>query len=313
MRCAARARVAGSASPAPGGTTRSRLCPRLRSRRGRSDGRRHRRPLHRRPSRHQAGPRHPGRRSAIDGYDAGKHFAVTSARSPASPNSPASGRGQPRSAVLRHSRRAAAGHRPRPLPAAALQARGRHPADVPRGAPALGDHRLRRPARPLPLRPARRRAGRHLLPVAAAASRGSAAPSGGGCRPRPASSPACGSSSPSGSTGRRSARELERHLAGCPIDASTLRAVQPIYVARPILVGVADPIRQRTGLEQDIHDAVTLPELPAEEPRAGRGDALARRAGATSAAPARDVAERRLEALCRAHRARRRSAAAIGA
>jgi hypothetical protein len=44
-------------------------------------------------------------------------------------------------------------------------------------------------------------------------------------------------------------RELERHLEGCPIDASTLRAVQPIYVARPILVGVADPIRRRTGIE----------------------------------------------------------------
>jgi hypothetical protein len=42
--------------------------------------------------------------------------------------------------------------------------------------------------------------------------------------------------------------ELERHLRGCPIDSSTLRAVQPIYVARPILVGVEDPIRQRTGL-----------------------------------------------------------------
>ena len=42
-------------------------------------------------------------------------------------------------------------------------------------------------------------------------------------------------------------RELERHLEGCPIDVSTLRAVQPIYVARPILQGVADPIARRTG------------------------------------------------------------------
>ena len=55
-------------------------------------------------------------------------------------------------------------------------------------------------------------------------------------------------------------RELERILAGCPIDASTLRPVQPIFVARPILVGVADPIRERSGLEEDIHDAVPLPE-----------------------------------------------------
>ena len=55
-------------------------------------------------------------------------------------------------------------------------------------------------------------------------------------------------------------RELERILAGCPIDASTLRPVQPIFVARPILVSVADPIRERSGLEEDIHDAVRLPE-----------------------------------------------------
>lgn len=43
-------------------------------------------------------------------------------------------------------------------------------------------------------------------------------------------------------------REVERHLAGCPIDASTLRAVQPIFVARPILVNVTDPIRERSEL-----------------------------------------------------------------
>lgn len=62
-------------------------------------------------------------------------------------------------------------------------------------------------------------------------------------------------------------REIERHLKGCPIDASTLRAVQPIYIARPILVGVPDPIRQRTGALLDGADAVELPELPPEESR----------------------------------------------
>ena len=82
-------------------------------------------------------------------------------------------------------------------------------------------------------------------------------------------------------------KELERHLKGCPIDVSTLRAVQPIYVARPILVGVADPIRQRTGVEHDLDDQVTLPELPAEASQPGARHALARTAGATSAAPAR--------------------------
>ena len=54
---------------------------------------------------------------------------------------------------------------------------------------------------------------------------------------------------------------------GCPIDASTLRAVQPIYIARPILVDVADPIEHRTGLEHDIHAAVPLPVLPVEKPK----------------------------------------------
>jgi hypothetical protein len=55
-------------------------------------------------------------------------------------------------------------------------------------------------------------------------------------------------------------RELEGILAGSPIDFSTLRTVQPIFVARPILVDVADPVRERTGFEEDIHDVVPLPE-----------------------------------------------------
>ena len=89
--------------------------------------------------------------------------------------------------------------------------------------------------------------------------------------------------------------ELERHLKGCPIDASTLRAVQPIYVARPILRGVRDPIARRTGLEQDIHDAVPLPELPAEE----RPTYSPEDRSYVSGSP-QDVAELRLDSLCRA-------------
>ena len=75
---------------------------------------------------------------------------------------------------------------------------------------------------------------RSLLPLS-----GDAAPSGGRCRRPPASRPACGSSSRSGSTVPASWRELERILAGCPIDVSTLRPVQPIFV------GAADPGRRR--------------------------------------------------------------------
>ena len=91
--------------------------------------------------------------------------------------------------------------------------------------------------------------------------------------------------------------ELERHLAGCPIDPSTLRTVQPIYVARPILVNVADPIGLRTGIEHDRDDAVTLPELPAEAPPQAHPTHAAdgrRYVSGNSEA----VAYRRLERLC---------------
>ena len=90
--------------------------------------------------------------------------------------------------------------------------------------------------------------------------------------------------------------EIERHLNDC-IDASTLRAVQPIYVARPILVGVADRSAGRTGIEEDINGAVTLPELPALPlPAREQAPPEGRRVAASSEA----VAARRLAALCRA-------------
>jgi hypothetical protein len=94
-------------------------------------------------------------------------------------------------------------------------------------------------------------------------------------------------------------RELERHLNGCPIDASTLRAVQPIYVARPILMNVADPIRRRTGIEHGSRGTVTLPELPAEAPTsaAATHSIDARRYYVSGNSEA--AACRRLEALCK--------------
>ena len=96
-------------------------------------------------------------------------------------------------------------------------------------------------------------------------------------------------------------KELERHLKGCPIDVSTLRAVQPIYVARPLLVNVADPIRLRTGVEHDILDQVALPTLPAadtaQQPLQAMRSPEGRRYVSGSS---QDVAERRLDALCRA-------------
>lgn len=92
-------------------------------------------------------------------------------------------------------------------------------------------------------------------------------------------------------------RELERMLAGCPIDASTLRPVQPIFVARPILVNLADPIRRRSGFEEDVHDAVPMP-VPAVEATPQQRPFLspAGRRYVSGAAP--DTAQRRLDALC---------------
>lgn len=92
-------------------------------------------------------------------------------------------------------------------------------------------------------------------------------------------------------------REVERHLAGCPIDASTLRAVQPIFVARPILVNVTDPIRQRSGFEEDAHDAVPMPE-PMEEVPAQARPSLSPAGRRYVSGASHTVAERRLDALC---------------
>jgi hypothetical protein len=60
--------------------------------------------------------------------------------------------------------------------------------------------------------------------------------------------------------------ELGRWLAAAPVDHALFRAVQPIYVARPILRGVADPVPERGGLEADLRDEVEVPELGPAEP-----------------------------------------------
>jgi hypothetical protein len=56
---------------------------------------------------------------------------------------------------------------------------------------------------------------------------------------------------------------LQRWLAEAPVDPSVFRAVQPIYVARPLLRGgVRDPVRRRSGVLWGTRDAVPVPELP---------------------------------------------------
>lgn len=59
--------------------------------------------------------------------------------------------------------------------------------------------------------------------------------------------------------------ELDRWLAGSPVDATVFRTVQATYVARPILQGVADPVPRRSGLFVDVDDTVPVPELPPVE------------------------------------------------
>ena len=61
---------------------------------------------------------------------------------------------------------------------------------------------------------------------------------------------------------------LDRWLADAPVDTTVFRTVQAIYVARPILKGVPDPVPRRSGLFVDVDDTVPVPELPPEEPKA---------------------------------------------
>jgi hypothetical protein len=92
---------------------------------------------------------------------------------------------------------------------------------------------------------------------------------------------------------------LDRWFGEAPTDRSVFRPVQAIYCARPILRGVPDPVRQRPGLLEDRDDLVRVPELPAEAPQPVRQthspDGRRYVSGSTQ-----DVAERRLDALCRA-------------
>ncbi len=65
-------------------------------------------------------------------------------------------------------------------------------------------------------------------------------------------------------------REVEAWCAGVPLDASTLRAVEPIYTARPVFEGVRDPVPVRFHLLEGLEDAVPVPEVMPERARPGR-------------------------------------------
>jgi hypothetical protein len=61
--------------------------------------------------------------------------------------------------------------------------------------------------------------------------------------------------------------EIEGWCAHPDLDPATLRDVEPIYTARPILEGVADPVPQRLVLLSGLMDVV---EVPAQLPRLAR-------------------------------------------
>lgn len=93
---------------------------------------------------------------------------------------------------------------------------------------------------------------------------------------------------------------LDRWLADAPVDGTVFRAVQAIYVARPILRGVPDPVPRRSGLFVDVDDTVPVPELPAEEPKAPRRPTHSPEGRRYVSGAAPGVAEKRLRALCEA-------------
>jgi hypothetical protein len=54
--------------------------------------------------------------------------------------------------------------------------------------------------------------------------------------------------------------ELESWFAGCPVDFSTFRPVQPTYTAAPLLArGMADPVPERLALLPGAREVVPVP------------------------------------------------------
>lgn len=93
---------------------------------------------------------------------------------------------------------------------------------------------------------------------------------------------------------------LDRWLADVPVDPSLFRPVQAIYVARPILKGVADPVPRRSGVFVDVDDVVPVPQLPAEEPEPMAHPTHSPDGKRYVSGDDQGTAAKRLAALCRA-------------
>jgi hypothetical protein len=59
--------------------------------------------------------------------------------------------------------------------------------------------------------------------------------------------------------------ELKQWLADSPVDRSIFAPAQPIYIARPIFVGMPDPIPFRSGIWRGSRDAITPPIITKPE------------------------------------------------
>jgi hypothetical protein len=74
--------------------------------------------------------------------------------------------------------------------------------------------------------------------------------------------------------------ELKQWLADSPVDHSIFAPAQPIYVARPIFVGMPDPVPFRSGIWRGDRDAITPPVIERPKPKpVSSGDAFTGSAG----------------------------------
>jgi hypothetical protein len=90
---------------------------------------------------------------------------------------------------------------------------------------------------------------------------------------------------------------LERWLAGAPVDDSTFRPVQAIYVAKPILRdGMRDPVPVRSGILDGWRDEVRVPEFAPEEPKPAPRPTISPEGKRYVSGARPSVAEKRLDA-----------------
>ena len=71
--------------------------------------------------------------------------------------------------------------------------------------------------------------------------------------------------------------QLKSWLSGYPVDQSIFAPAQPVYVARPIFIGMPDPVPIRSGIWRGDRDVITPPAV--EKAKASAPRATAKAAG----------------------------------